>query len=67
MTSFRRVLAVIFLTAIIAASASPLEKVEINPNAVEDINYRLDDSVLPSHYKIKLTPYFENVRKFCNI
>lgn len=64
MTSFLRVLAILFLTAIIYAGASPLENVVIKANVEEDRNYRLEEDVLPSNYKIKLTPYFENVSKF---
>lgn len=61
MTPFLRVLVVLILTTIIDVSL--LEEVVIKPNAVEDLNYRLGEFVLPSNYKIKLTPYFENVRK----
>lgn len=67
MTSFLRVLAVLFLTAIIHAGASCLENVVIKANVEEDRNYRLEEDVLPSNYKIKLTPYFENVRNFFKI
>lgn len=55
---------VLFLSIIFyVVAAVPLEEIVVNPNAVEDLNYRLNDEVLPSHYNIKLTPYFENVRK----
>lgn len=57
-----RVLKVLCLSSIIfGVWTAALDEVEINPHAVEDRNYRLSDDVLPSWYKIKITPYFENV------
>lgn len=61
MTSIARIVKVLLLSIIFGVWAAPLDDVEINPNAVEDLNYRLSDDVLPSHYKIEITPYFENV------
>lgn len=62
MISTVRVLKVLSLSLIFAAvHATSLDEVEINAQAVEDLNYRLNDDVLPSHYKIEIKPYFENV------
>lgn len=60
MTSIIQVVKVLILSATIYVGAVPLEVV-LNPNAIEDLNYRLNGDVLPSNYNIKLTPYFENV------
>jgi hypothetical protein len=62
MTSIARIFKVLLLSVIFDVWAVPLDDdVEINPNAVEDLNYRLNHDVLPSLYKLEITPYFENV------
>ena len=59
---------VLILTFIAIVHASPIEfkqlEAEISPYAVEDINYRLNDDVLPINYKITLEPFFEDVKYF---
>lgn len=63
MTTIVSILKVLLLSVIFGVWAVPLDDVEINAQAVEDLNYRLNDDVLPSHYKITIKPYFENVSK----
>lgn len=67
MTAIRSALNAFLLLSItiyVVGTVALDEEVKINPNAVEDLNYRLNDDVLPSHYKLKITPYFEHV-SFC--
>jgi hypothetical protein len=49
------------ITIYVVGTVALDEQVFLNPLAVEDLNYRLNDDVLPSHYAIKITPYFEHV------
>lgn len=56
------------LSALGFVLSSPVEfkslKSEIVPAAAEDADYRLSRAVLPVHYDLKITPYFENVSGF---
>jgi len=57
---------ILVLTFIAIAYGSPSEfkdlEAEISPFAVSDPNYRLNEDVLPIHYKLTLEPFFEDVK-----
>lgn len=52
------------LALFVVAFATPIdiqsEDVAIVP-AQTTVNYRLTENVIPTHYKLELTPYFEKV------
>lgn len=58
---------ILVLTFIAIVHASPIENKQlqleekISAFAVEDLNYRLNEDVLPINYKLTLEPFFEDV------
>lgn len=52
------------LALFVVAFATPIDiqfdEVAINP-AQATVNYRLNEDVIPTHYKLEITPYFEAV------
>lgn len=52
------------LALFVVAFATPIDyqvdEVAIEP-AQAAVNYRLNEDVIPTHYKLELTPYFEAV------
>ena len=57
------------LALFVVAFATPIdfqsEEIEIVP-AQGTVNYRLNEDVIPTHYKLELTPYFAAVSKCMN-
>ena len=59
---------ILCLTFIAIVHASPIENKqlqledEISAFAVEDLNYRLNEDILPINYKLTLEPFFEDVK-----
>lgn len=59
---------ILVLTFIAIVHTSPIENKQlqldekISAFAVEDLNYRLNEDVLPINYKLTLEPFFEDVK-----
>lgn len=62
-------LLIVTFALLIVVTTSPIDSLlDVQPAQIVAINYRLNDDVIPSHYKLEFTPYFEKVNylKFLN-
>lgn len=58
-------LLIVTFAFLIVVTTSPIDSIlEVQPTQLVTINYRLNDDVIPSHYKLEFTPYFEKVNYF---
>lgn len=56
-------LLIVTFALLMVVKTSPIDSViEVQSEQIVAINYRLNDDVIPSHYKLELTPYFEKVK-----
>ncbi|CAO1393773.1 unnamed protein product [Diamesa tonsa] len=53
-------LLIVTFALLTVVKTSPIDSLpEIQPAQIVAVNYRLNDDVIPSHYKLEFTPYFE--------
>lgn len=58
-------LLIVTFALLIVVTTSPIDSpLEVQPAQIVATNYRLNDDVIPSHYKLEFTPYFEKVNYF---
>lgn len=59
------------LALFVVAIATPIdiqsEQVDIVAAQETTVNYRLNENVIPTHYKLELTPYFKAVSTHMNV
>ena len=56
-----KLLIIIFALLIVVTTSTIDRIIDVEPAKIVAVNYRLNDDVIPSHYKLEFTPYFEKV------